>query len=112
MDESDFEFENDTDSMFDAFNLPEFNLNGLRVFLGRRRKSSVELGDRQEWATFDSESNDNEDCENEDYGSDENEDEDSEDDHSAIPRGFVDRRDPVSQPMGQAIDLALCLMET
>lgn len=114
MEESDFEFENDTDSMFDAFDLPEYNLNGLRIFLGLRRESSIEVGSRQEWVTLDKGSDNSGDDENEGDGSegDENEDNGSEYDPFALPRGFVDRRDPVAQPMGQAIDLALRLLET
>lgn len=113
MEESDFEFENDTDSMFDAFDLPQYNLSGLRIFLGLRRESSIEVGNRQEWITSDRESDAGGDNENEDSGSDdENEGNGSEDDPFALPRGFVDSSDAVAQPMGQAIDLALRLLET
>lgn len=124
MEESDFELANDTDSMYDAFYLPQYNLGGLRIFLGRRRHSSVEVGERHEWDTLDSGDSDkqdwavfnNESSESDDGGDDEVEDDGHDyvdkDDPFTLPRRFVDKHDTVAKPMGQAIDLALCLMET
>lgn len=87
----------DTASRGYAFDLPEYNLRGLRIFVGSRRKASVcdnPSVDRLEWLVR-----------NED-------DEDREQNDLGFDRGFIGPRNPLSKQMGQAINLALRMMET
>lgn len=88
----------DTLSLGYAFDLPQFNLRGLRIFVGHRRRTSIEIdpmGDRMEWMIEDEDDADN-----------------GEREGLSFDRGFLGRRHPASQQMGQAIDLALRMMET
>lgn len=112
MDESAIELEGDTDSMFEAFDFPQYNLNGLRIFLGRRRANSIAVGDRHEWNTLNTGNDDGEDSHGQNEKDEDDGSEFTEDELSVLDRGFVGRNDPVTQPMGQAIHLALRLMET
>lgn len=88
----------DTLSVGYAFDLPQFNLRGLRIFIGNRRRSSIAIDpmdDRPEWK-LDDEGN----ADNRERGS------------LSFDRGFTGPRHPVSQHLGPAIDLALRMMET
>lgn len=90
---------NDTLSEGYAFDLPQFNLHGLRIFVGPRREASVyddPRFDRTEWSTVGEVARDNT-LEPNDLGFD---------------RGFLGPRNPVSSQFGQAIDLAIRMMET
>lgn len=87
---------NDTLSLDYAFNLPQFNLQGLRIYVGPRREDSVEYDDRQEWEADDEAVRD--------YTLNPND--------LGFDRGFLGPHDLVSRLMGQAIDLALHMMET
>lgn len=98
MSDYDSDDSNDSLSVGYAFDLPQFNLRGLRIFVGHRREASVHDNygnDRMGWST-DRTARDNP-LDPNDLGFD---------------RGFLGPRSPVSRQMGQAIDLALCMMET
>lgn len=98
MSDSDSDDSNDSLSVGYAFDLPQFNLSGLRIFVGHRREASVHDNygnDRMGWGT-DRAARDNP-LDPNDLGFD---------------RGFLGPRSPVSRLMGQAIDLALRMMET
>lgn len=98
MSDYDSDDSNDSLSVGYAFDLPQFNLRGLRIFVGHRREASVHDNygnDRVGWST-DQAARDNP-LDPNDLGFD---------------RGFLGPRSPVSRLMGQAIDLALRMMET
>lgn len=102
MGKSDFAHENDTDSTYDAFDLPQHKVRGLSIYLGRRRESSVEAGDREGWNIIEPDSDDDE------Y----DEDEVDEKNPLGIPRDFLVKKSRYAEPIGQAIDLALRMLET
>lgn len=98
---SDYDSDDSKDSLSVgyAFDLPQFNLRGLRIFVGPRREASVHDSygnDRPEWMTDDEAVRDITLNLN----------------NLGFDRGFLGPRNPVSGQMGQAIDLALCMMET
>lgn len=88
---------NDTLSVGYSFDLPQYNLRGLRIFWGPRRRGSVEKDDRIEWET----------CRNRDAHT-----QNREVDRNLPGRRFLESHDLVALLMGQAIDLALRMMET
>lgn len=103
--------EDDTFSVYTAFDMDEYNLRGLRIYMGRRRALSIDAW-QPEGLNIASE------CRNEwaDVNVDDSADVDKFNmEQRAVlgfERGFVDPNGPVAEQMGQAIDLALRMMET
>ncbi|POS68908.1 hypothetical protein DHEL01_v212697 [Diaporthe helianthi] len=100
--------EDDTFSAELAFDMPEYKLHGLRIHVGPRRESSVDGDDpinmasesRCEWKVV------------EDDNTDIAEFEEQQRDALGFDRSFIHPEGAIANQMGQAIDLAIRMIET